>query len=192
MEKIKKTILILIIAIILIILLIFVILRFSNKIFKGEEEPTITETLEKRDIEIVTNPTEYYTVVQCINKFLQYSCKEIPTGYSIEDQKEANLTDEERLKRVYDDLSIEYINDNNITLDNIQEYVNITENRLAFYPISMNMLASKSHEMISSYSAYGRVKDTGTGDFIGEIYIIVIIDNNNLTFAVKPINDENI
>ena len=133
----------------------------------------------------------FYTVVSCIDTYLHDSSTKIPTGESLTDQQEASMTDEERATRIYNELSIEYIEDNNITTQNIREYIHSSGDYLTFYPIEMKVY-NKPNTRIENYIAYGRIRNSATGDFIGETYIVVTIDQRNMTFAIKPLINEEI
>lgn len=188
MKHIKR--LILLIAIVIIILLLILIINYGEKAeypqSDGEKEPTMEEIYEKKTIGPVTSPTNYYTVVSCIDTYLHDISSAAPREISMSDQEEATMTEEQRKSRIYDELSKEYIEEHNITIENVREYVHRTENYLTFYPISMNVYTNGANLMVSNYGAYGRLRDFKTGEFIGDMYIAVTLDANNMTFAVKP------
>lgn len=191
MKKLNKSIII--VLIIIIILSVFLIVLHSKykKVFTKEDIEEISKGNQSPDLKInqgepLNNPTMFYTVLSCINIYLHDCSTAIPMGSSIEDQKEAQMSESQKIERVYNELSSEYIQENNITKNNIREYIHSSSDYLSFYPISMNILR-KENKRIENYGAYGRIKNTTTGNFVGEIYIIVTIDQNNMTYAVKPI-----
>lgn len=195
-KNLKKLITLIVILIIFIIIIVLLLLKLRNQDYAYDDprdgEPEESEMVKNITPTPVTNPTMYYTAVECINKYLQYCSTRIPTGETREALEEASLTDEDRRIRIYNELSTEYIQENNITIENVRGYVHTAEYHLSFYPISMNMLTSKSNSQISSYGAYGRLKDSNTGDFIGYTYITVIFDLNNTTFAIELNSNNNI
>jgi len=193
MKKIKKLILLTIIVIIITILLILI----NNKknveynYGDGDSEPTMEEISNQESVTPVTNSNMYYTVIECINTYLHDVSTATPRGISMTDQEEIAMTEEEKANRIYNELSKEYIKENNITISNVRQYVHSSEEYISFYPIDMKVII-QGDSLTENYGAYGRVRNTTTGEFIGYTYIIVTIDLDNKTYAIKPIINEEI
>ena len=131
MKKIK----ILIISIIILILIIGVILMvFNNKNNNINENfannvEVVSEKSEDNRSDITT--TNYYIIQKCISQYLGIINKNNPAYYRVNDNGEnVKFVNEDYIKgRIYDLLSENYINKNNITKNNVYSYVeNITEN----------------------------------------------------------------
>lgn len=186
MKKIK----ILIISIIILILIIGVILMiFKNKNNNINENfannvEVVSEKSEDNRSDITT--TNYYIIQKCISQYLGIINKNNPAYYRVNDNGEnVKFVNEDYIKgRIYDLLSENYINKNNITKNNVYSYVeNITEN------VNFCMLDAKviKNDNINQYIIYGFI-ESAENEFITNKYYIINLDENNNIFSVEPIS----
>ena len=186
MKKIK----ILIISIIILILIIGVILMvFNNKNNNINENfannvEVVSEKSEDNRSDITT--TNYYIIQKCISQYLGIINKNNPAYYRVNDNGEnVKFVKEDYIKgRIYDLLSENYINKNNITKNNVYSYVeNITEN------VNFCMLDAKviKNDNINQYIIYGFI-ESAENEFITNKYYIINLDENNNIFSVEPIS----
>lgn len=186
MKKIK----ILIISIIILILIIGVLLIIfnskNNNINKNMSNnvEVVSEKSEDNRSDITT--TNYYIIQKCISQYLGIINKNNPAYYRVNDNGEnVKFVDENYIKgRIYDILSENYINKNNITKNNVYSYVdNITEN------VNFCMLDAKvvKNNNTNQYIVYGFIENA-ENKFIGNKYYIINLDENNNIFSVEPIS----
>ena len=186
MKKIK----ILIISIIILILIIGVILMiFNNKNNNINENfannvEVVSEKSEDNRSDITT--TNYYIIQKFISQYLGIINKNNPAYYRVNDNGEnVKFVNEDYIKgRIYDLLSENYINKNNITKNNVYSYVeNITEN------VNFCMLDAKviKNDNINQYIIYGFI-ESAENEFITNKYYIINLDENNNIFSVEPIS----
>ena len=186
MKKIK----ILIISIIILILIIGVILMvFNNKNNNINENfannvEVVSEKSEDNRSDITT--TNYYIIQKCISQYLGIINKNNPAYYRVNDNGEnVKFVNEDYIRgRIYDLLSENYINKNNITKNNVYSYVeNITEN------VNFCMLDAKviKNDNINQYIIYGFI-ESAENEFITNKYYIINLDENNNIFSVEPIS----
>jgi len=125
----------------------------------------------ENDIELVTDASRFYTVSGCIDKYLLYLSQQ----------------DESKLFSLLDS---EYITSNNITEDNIFEFLPSLTTDL--YTInSRKMYQQQLSDAITKYYVYGFVvKNEFADDALTsnrqEAYYIVTLDASNLTFTIMP------
>ena len=174
----KKIIIVLLIIMVIIITLLFVILLGNKKInieepeepekvyVEGAEESHIPKQLEK-----VTSNNEYYTVLDCMQKYVQYIAN-ATTSNSVQDKEILiNILDKN------------YINDNGVSLSNVLNYVTKKADVNTFTIIDIRQYRN---ERITTYSVYGQiVKNT-------KQYFIIYIDNFNNTYSIEPLLNKQI
>ena len=172
------------------ILIIGVILMiFNNKNNNINENfannvEVVSEKSEDNRSDITT--TNYYIIQKCISQYLGIINKNNPAYYRVNDNGEnVKFVNEDYIKgRIYDLLSENYINKNNITKNNVYSYVeNITEN------VNFCMLDAKviKNDNINQYIIYGFI-ESAENEFITNKYYIINLDENNNIFSVEPIS----
>ena len=142
----------------------------ENKIINSKEQ---IETTEKQNsinsIEKVKERNEFYTVMACVNKYLNYLyAKDINSLYGCLDKS--------------------YIEQNNITTNNILQKIKELDNSKIFKP--QEMYKQKITENVTQYFAHGIIID----DLIEEqeevkkedFYVSIKIDSSLETFSVLP------
>lgn len=192
MNKIKKIFGILIVLIIVLIIIITLLNKEEDNDGIGLEEHYIDYTVYP-----VKTSSVYYTVESCVQKYVNYLSldlnKEHPIidevgnkYYSIIPEEIKNKNDQK--KAIYDILSTKYINEKNIKVDNIENFIGITNKPLEFTALEMNYIEMDD---IRLYSVYGRLEERITGNFVDYVYFKVMLDVKNMSFSIEPIDDCN-
>lgn len=166
-KKITISIVILIILLISIILIISRIIR-SSELFSAPESVYSEIELDK-NLERVRSRYNYYIVKSCVNRFFLYSSN----IHNTEDQS----IKQENINGIINLLDEEYISYNNITKENITEYLpkmdQITVNIDDMYE------TQKTNNMYI-YVVYGQIRGANSEDFS----MIVKIDMKSRTFKI--------
>lgn len=173
----------LIITIMLIILLIF---NIKNKDNLDQTQISIGDPGEEIDfsttqVETVTEKIDYYTVRNCINQYLSY-LNEDSSIYYVGDEMNTDMQKD----YIYNLLSSEYKEKNNITIENLLSKINTVNQEQTFIPLKMKVLQK---ENVNKYIVYGVIQTTIDNEFIKECYMIVNLDYNNKTFSIEPIEN---
>ena len=176
---------------ILIVLLIALIILLSVLLKKNKEKVKILHNISETDIEDnnTVNLVDFYTVSDCIQTYYNYITLNMEGEIkNFRDKRlELNITtDDQKRKTIYDILDKEYINKNNITLNNIYNYIPSETQGIKFDAVKMKM---ENKENIKSFFVYGRLDNQGEVKYI---YVIVNLDNKNMTFSIYPLLGENI
>jgi len=162
--------------------------------YSYEDEPT---RVINASSEAVTDKNEFYTVSECINKYLTYLSidpnEELKTiemdGTTFTKNPFAvsvGITNEdEKRKAILAFLDKDFIKNNNITTNNLYNFVENTTTQMDFTALKMNLLEG---EKVNTYSIYGRIVELETNKLIRYQYFIVSIDNYNETFTIEPID----
>ena len=183
----KKLLISIVIVIIVIICIIICILLRNN------EKPKIEESTYDQTIEEIEKDTEteqesreiIYNVEQCISSYLDI-INVNNSSYYMNDgngnlQKFVN--EDEKILNV---LSEEYIVKNNITIDNLNNYIEKLDKDVFFIPLQTKYL---KNGYMYKYAVLGYITDFDY-NFIENIVLIVNLDITNLTYSIEPLNVE--
>lgn len=183
---IKKLIIILTV---IIIVLIIAIMLFKDETpaEKDEQNDVIQQSVETEEI-IVTSHEEkerIYTVEQCVSAYLDI-INTNNSAYYMQDEsgnQQKFVNEDEKILNV---LSEEYINENNITKENVSNYIQKLDKDVFFIPLQMNSVNSDD---MYKYAVSGYITDLDY-NFIENVAFIVNLDIGNLTYSIEPINEE--
>lgn len=138
----------------------------------SEEEGA--KKIEYEKIESVTNQTYFYTVENCIKKYLEYT-----TDLRSDDSKKNK-------EKVYNLLSQKYVSENNINYSNLKQYVEYEDNiefagctRMVNYNIEKNNIIRFGAEALF-------FKDNNPY----YMNYIIYLDYSNLTYSIEPIKND--
>lgn len=154
---------------ILAVVLVIILVMFGiyNLFFKKSKE----EKIDTKTITVVKDNDRFYTVSSCVNKYLTYlSSNDVDNLYLL--------------------LNEGYIKENNITKENINDFIKPITDNLSFSP--NKMFEQRLSKNVYKYYVKGYIRKDTFGQ-IGEkeiYYIIVIMDQSNLTFSIIPYNGE--
>lgn len=183
-KKFKKILLILIFIIIIIlsILLIIKLIQKNDKLGNQTSKGDVGEVIDYNttQLENVSDKINYYTVRNCINSYLN-SINAKNSIYYIGNE----YNEEIHREYVYNLLSKEYIQEHNITTQNIFKTINTVNDTEIFTAINMKVLKK---EDLDKYLVYGIVQNSDN-KFIKKLYIFVNIDPKNKTYSIEPIDD---
>ncbi len=207
MKNIKIMIIFLIIVIILITALLLYLLtnhdEVNNTINTNIGEGNLTEEnlntslnggdqiLIDTEVQDVNSATMYYTVQNCIQKYLTIASLNLDKNHqeNIVDEDLLNAlniqTSQQKAQAIYDLLSSEYINQNNITVNNLYAKVNTYNQSRTFKAKEMKMIHQKNLQI---YFIKGNIYYTQTMNLDEVSYFIVKIDNSQVTFSIEPLN----
>lgn len=156
---------IIIVAIIAIILAILLNMQKNNT--TNKESNIIEQEQIVEDIKKVTVRNDFYTVVSCIDKYLNYlATKDVQILYNYLDEN--------------------YIKENQITTQNILSKIKTLEEHVKFRP--EEMYVKKISDNVEQYYVFGHISKEVTEGEPEEIafYISIKLDKVNNTFSVIP------
>lgn len=196
MKKIKYIVIILIVIIIIAIISIAISLfNIKSKVNSGEashynevvNDAETQEMLRKRTtIHEVENMDDFFKVVNCVEQYLGMINKMHLQNLSGDAQKELENTMQ---LSIYNILSQEYIQNNDITKDNVYEYVDNINEKILFIPIKMNVVYSED-ESTKRYIVYG-IEENLQNQYLKDIYVIINTNESTNTFSVEPLLNNN-
>ena len=177
MKNLKKIIIGLIILMCIIVICIVVAIKQGKETIENTQKGDSGEKIEfnKIELETLTDTTRFFTVKNCVQQFLN----EINT----DSQKAHEFTEQEIKQERYNLLSKEYINNNNITVDNINSNLKTINTKAIFDALQIKYLKG---EKIENYIVYG-IMTSLDNEYIGNIYVRVNMDRENKTFSIEPI-----
>ena len=190
MKNVKWIILALLIILIIFIILLMMALNIQqegntntdNKNTQGTDSVNNVEaTIQK-----TTDGSKFYTVEQSINQYLDVknTANSVYYGYNENNEYVQIITNEEINQYIYELLSDEYIKQNNITLDNINDFVQTDNQNTIFLVLDMYELSEPNEQV---YAVYG-IEYTLDNQYIRDGYYKVYLDTINKTFAIEPLN----
>ena len=189
MNKIRKyMILILIIMLIIVFILVGIKIKDWNQEKKLEELGDAGEETEfnTTSLKLVDDKIKFYTVNNCIQQYLDY----LNTNNSIYfDRDGESMYSEKEIKEfAYNILSKEFVEKNNITIENISNYIDKLNSRLFFTPIEMKVSVGPT---IEKYAVYG-IEQSEDNKVVKKVYMMVNLDNSNGTFSIEPLDSSQI
>lgn len=179
MNNIKKLIIFFMILIVIFIIILLVVLNNLNSNENVEGDPGLVIDYDNVQIEDVTSNIEFYNVVSCVNRFIN-------STYLTDEFKEDEEMYEIFKQNIYEMLSEKYIQENNITVDNLQNNVEIVEENVLFVPLKMKVLEGSN---VGKYLVYGFIEDMEY-NYIKDIYLFVNLNNRTHYFSIEPINEK--
>lgn len=189
MKKIK----ILILIFILLILLISGILIYISYIEKRELANIDNEgdmgaeiSYDTSKVEKVTDESRFFSVKTCVQQYLDEMNNNNDKYFGFNENNEyIRIVDEETInKNRLDLLSAKFVEDNNITINNLNEYLETFDEKVVFDALQMRYIRG---EKVENYIVYGIISSLDN-EYLDDLYIIVNIDRNEQTFSIEPIN----
>ena len=183
----KKTLILLMIIVVIIIISIVVallLLTTSNNEEVASNNTVSEENNNETEAEPQINETKYYNITNVVRTYLGALDK---SKYILSDG--TNYSEDESTKEsIYNLLSTEYIESNNITVENVYDYVKDVNENITFVPLDMRISQGSN---VDKFLVYGNIVYMDSQD-LEKVYVIVNIDNTNNTFSIEPINNEEI
>lgn len=168
MKKIKIVIMLLVLLIVIGGLVSLIVSSDEVKVNQTNQQAEQEKGEEKKvKPNIVTNSAMYFTVKSCVDSYINYV---------------KNMDN----KSVYKLLDSSYIEENNITEDNIVKYTG-TVLEGDDYDIQKMLLVKGDGEDLQQYYVYGLIRQNN-GQKINKqkVYLTVNIDLENMTFSIIP------
>lgn len=179
----KKLITILIsILIILMFLIIGSIIYLKKGIDMDKEnsesigDPGVTIDYATEELTTVTSNSDFFTVYNCVQNYIS----KLNASYYDDNDEELFGTD------IYNLLSNEYIEKNNITLENIKRNITFKSEQIIFIPVQMKYIDLGT---INRYVVYGVCQNI-QNEYIDDMYILVDLDFNNKTYSITPLENK--
>ena len=195
MEKLKKLKRIIIILLIIIVIIFILLLSILNN--KKQEEEQIKEEIaqmvdtseEQQELmQFITDKKEYLNISNCLTKFISELNVKKSSYYGRDEKNNYTIVVSEDIinQNICNMLSQEYINENNIDLKNVREFVYKIEEKCFYVPVEVYSISNT--ENIRSYGIYGVIEDIEYNP-ITESYLILNVDENNQTFSVEVLDN---
>ena len=135
--------------------------------------------------------TEYFNIKKCMDTYLNSLNKNGKKyyGYDVEHNYVKTADDNSINKTILNMLSENYILKNNISINNIDTYINTFDSikdEYMYIPLESKLLQQKQ---ITTYLIHGLIENYEY-NVIGDIFVIINLDMINNTFSIEPIKGE--
>lgn len=188
MKNILKIIIGIIVIILILLVILIILLKKENNtngedlILSEDQGEELIQDKDKNGYEDVTDANIFYSVLDALNVYIE----------NIKYNENVNIDDDEsthednknqNLEIVYNLLDKNYINNNNINLNNIENFIYKIDENTNFIPIKMKVLYGNNINtfILSAYL---------TGNNLEEKYFVIRTDNKNETFSIEFINQK--
>ena len=191
MSKIRKIIIALcIILLIIVISLIGIWTIIKNNYESGKQEITENEGIQayekeiNKNLELVNNRTDFYTIEECVRKYYSYYSilYNIETYYYTDEQEVISQAEKDNSQILYNMLNSQYIEEKGITVNNLKS--NLKEIKKVTVNIT-NMYVSHKTDNIDIYVIEGKLKSS-IQEYGEKFKIILMVDLINKTFSIMP------
>ena len=194
MKKLKSIIFILFIIIILISIILIIFIKNAKQESNSVENKINHEdrqiSIDNFSIKPITEKNQFYTIEDCVQKFINYSYMDINSNIyqnGLENSNFSNIkTEDERKDAIISLLDKEFISYNSINKNNLYNYVKTGTTEQKFTALKMNILPSDIIN-IEVYLVYGKIENIENEETQNN-YFLVKIDRNNMTFSIYPLD----
>lgn len=189
----KKLKLIIIMLVILAIIILTSILLLNEK---EEAEITDSETPEELEVEIeeevvedLMERSDYFTIDTCLREYVNNLNINNSKYYGYNENEEyvCLVSEAEKKENIYNLLSSKYTKQNNITVNNLYKNISPLEEKVLFSIIDIKNLQNSK---LKTYAVHFIIENMLDYSLIDEQYVLVNIDEKNLTFSIEPLDDE--
>ena len=186
MEKIKKMFLVLLVIILILIIMLFIVVRKTknseNKEIKEREKGFVEEILDVPDVQI----TDYFIIKSCVQGYVDALDKTNSVYYVTQENGEQTYDSKLQKQTIYSFLSSSYINTNNITENNIDSFIKVTNEKFRFYPIEIKKMNDTE---VRTFKVAGVIQNLEYKNANRE-YFIVNVDYSNNTFSIQQLGEK--
>lgn len=160
-------------------------------------QTTIQENTESG--KLLNNASMFYTIEDCVRSYITYISLDINKENPIISDDGTKIyssynyalssgvtSDQKKKEVIYKLLDSEYINNNSITVNNIEKYVDIVNIPLSFTANKIRVLQGKN---VDVYSVQGEIKRLSNSEFVANVSYKVTIDTYNMTFMIEPLEE---
>ena len=185
MKKLKIIICLLTVVIIILIAGLMCIKKTSNKgddVLNKDKITIEKPEVEEDDVSI----TDFMKIEKCVQSYLDYCNINNSSYYTIDNSgnKIRSVEDDDVKRIIYNLLSENYINNNNITLNNLYKFIDNIEEKQIYNVLDIKKVKNQDS---NQYIIYGFLQNI-ENKFVGYKYIIVNLDEANNCFSIEPIN----
>ena len=189
MKKLKIIIIIFVFAIVMIIGGMILLNKghteMPEEIVETEEIAHAIETEEEEPSDQVKDSESFFTANSCVSQYMDFLNKNNDIYYGYDDHN--NYTQVENpSETILEVLSEKYIKQKNISKDNLQDHIQLFEDKVVFIPLKMRLIENSE---IQKYLVYGMIENLDD-QYLGDIYLFVNLDGLNATFSIEPIEKE--
>lgn len=179
---IKKLLLICCVLAVVIIILILGLKNKSKEIEEEIEEKVMDEVelTDEQTTKIQENKEKFFTAINCIYTYLDM--------ININNGKQ--LDEISQNKSIYNILSERYIQNYQVTEDNVETFVKKVNEELYFVPLEIKYAQSDDNNFYKCV-IYGNIINTQY-NLLKDIYMIVNLDLINNTFSIEPVSVDDI
>lgn len=204
MENIKKIMFLLLIVIIIIIgILVALLSKLEAEVQEKQQEFSNENgdvAIINEDPQPVKNETMYYTVLNCIQNYIdtlilntQYNAEMTEDEIeALENETGKNIitSEEEKANAILSMLNKDYVKKNNLTINSIYNTIKIPSE---YTEVNINKMIYKDGETIQVYGVYATLKDEITENAQNEnVYYIVTLDLDKMTYCIETIEASSI
>lgn len=190
MSRKKMITLFIVLLAIILVALVFLISFLKNRITNVEqleEGSSILDEYGKAENDSISR-TSYFDITTCVTEYLDMLNTQKSIYYQRDETGKFVLAVEENeiKEDIYSLLSQSYISKNNITIENLYNYVEPLEESVLFVPLEASVIQDAD---IARFLVHGLV-ETLELNVIDEIFVIVNIDVANTLFSIEPIEGD--
>lgn len=162
-----KILIIIILLVILILMSTLLYIKYNKKNLDGNEVQIATSEYKDKTITILDNRNMFFTVSSCVDRYIEYIVKKNNISlYSILDDK--------------------YITENNITKQNIWNYVDKFSNKQIFSAKEIYKMEDDDYN--NTFFVYGTIREEKENVMTPkkDLHIVVKLNYENDTFSIIP------
>ena len=190
MKKLIIPIIIVVVIIVVIIISLIVLKLGNNNDNNIQYSNTYEQNLEEDAKNTVTPQQEkelIYNVEQCVDSYLDIINTNSSIYYSYDENNNYQKVVNEN-EIILNILSTEYISENNITVDNIDNYIEKLDQDVFFIPLQTKYV---KNGYMYKYVINGYITDFNY-NIIQNISLIVNLDITNYTYSIEPLENANV
>ena len=180
----KKIAIVLLIILLIIIVGILMIKNYLNRVSEknkvGESEyPDLYEEYGKT-LSGGVNSDAYFDIKKCIQEYLN--------AINVESSRYSEIVNENEIKqKIYNLLSNKYIQEKNLTVDNLYTHIQVLNEAATFVPIELSLIQDGETR---SYLVHGLIQSQENSNIIGKIFAVVNINIMEYKFSIHLIDGE--
>lgn len=151
----------------ILIIICIILLCILGIIYFSEEQEEILETPTKNNYILLNDYSRFFTIESCVDKYI-------------------NLLSSDKSDSLLEVLDSDYIKSNNITTDNIYNYVNKLDGIYSFK--SKKIYYEEISKNFTKYYVYGYLikEEMDSKGIKSDYYLIINLDLKNNLFSVLP------
>ena len=193
MKRLKYLIVGIAFLIVIMIIVLVVVLNNKNEYENSEEEQynevandneTQEIVSERLTLNEVDNIDDFFILLNCVDQYLGAANENNIVNMGGNESQEIK---EAIQLSIYNLLSQEYIENNEVTKENVYDYVDDINETIFFIPLKMNVVYSED-DSTKRYVVYG-IEENMQNEYLKDLYVVVNINQNSNTFSIEPLID---